>query len=1234
MSLSKKPRIDDIQSTSLLPDLSPLIWIHGPGPGSRGSVLVILAQNGYTQEAHQIISLSRIASLIGRDSDGGLPELWDVMGRRKNKQGITRLMAICITSGSLSSQRARALIRDHNVDVRATDKFGSTALHLAVRPDRYSDPWSMNPHVNTDLIRVLIEACPDLVKMRDDYGHPLYYACKENAPFDVIKLFIDIYPEGFKDVSLNKLSPSTLVALAKEKTVKENGDAARRVAFALGKIAKSETGIQSCIDAGAPLVLTELAKEKAVKEKSVAARNVAWALRNISRSDIGRQSCIDAGVPHSCIDWASMKSSRENDLIWIHGTRPGSRGSVLVILAQNGYTQEAHKIISLSRIASLIGRDSDGGLPELWDVMGKVRGEGGVTRLMAVCITRGSLSPQRARALIRDHNVDVKATDEFGRTALHYALAYKTPINTDLIRVLIEACPDLVKMMDVNRQHPLYDACISNAPFDVIKLFIDIYPEGFKDVSLNKLSPSTLVALAKEKTVKENGDAARRVAFALGKIAKSETGVQSCIDAGAPLVLTELAKEKAVKEKSVAARNVAWALRNISRSDIGRQSCIDAGVPHSCIDWASMKSSRENDLIWIHGTRPGSRGSVLVILAQNGYTQEAHKIISLSRIASLIGRDSDGGLPELWDVMGKVRGKGGMTRLMAVCITRGSLSSQRARALIRDHNVDVKARDDKGRTALHYALALHHAVGSRIFDNYRFSNEKPSIPINTDLIRVLIEACPDLVKMMDDYGNLPLYFACKANAPFDVIKLLIDMYPEGFKDVSLHKLSPSTLVALAKEKAVKENGKAAATVAKALSNIAKSETDIETDIQSCITAGAPLVLTNLAKEMAVKENGEAAATVAKALSNIAESESGRQSCIDAGAPFALTNLAKEMAVKENGEAAGWVAYALKNIAESESGRQSCVAAGATLALTNLAKEKTVKENGLAAGNIACALGNIAESETGRQSCIAAGAPLALTELAKEKAVKENGVAAENVAFALKNIAQSGSGRHSCIATGAPFALTNLAKEKAVKENGLAARNVAFALKNIAQSESGRQSCIDAGAPFALTNLAKEKTVKENGLAAENVSAALYNIAESETGRQSCIAAGAPLALTELAKEKAVKEYSNAAKWVAAALGHIAKSDTGRQFCIAAGAPFALTDLAKEKAVKENGLAARNVAEALGNIAQSETGRQSCIAAGAPLALTELAKEKAVKENSYAAWNVANAYKIITGIELK
>jgi ankyrin repeat protein len=189
----------------------------------------------------------------------------------------------------------------------------------------------------------------------------------------------------------------------------------------------------------------------------------------------------------------------------------------------------------------------------------------------------------------------------------------------------------------------------------------------------------------------------------------------------------------------------------------------------------STIESIESTLIWKQGTGAANTGSVLVILAQNGYTREAHKIIELSRMASLIGRDSDGGLPELWDVMGGIKGKRGITRLMAICITRGSLSPQRAKALIQDHTADVKAKDEYGRTALHFAL------GAR-----EWYDAWPIVPLNTDLIHVLAEMYPEGLK--EKYGGyLLLHSAIEKNAPFDVIKLLIDVYPDAVKEKDRHE---------------------------------------------------------------------------------------------------------------------------------------------------------------------------------------------------------------------------------------------------------------------------------------------------------------------------------------------------------------------------------------------------------------------------------------------------------------
>jgi hypothetical protein len=107
-------------------------------------------------------------------------------------------------------------------------------------------------------------------------------------------------------------APLALTNLAKEKAVKENGYAAKWVAVALSKLAESDTGRQSCIAAGAPLVLTNLAKEKAVKENGDAAMNVAGALYYITMCASGRQSCIAAGAPIALTDLAKEKAVKEN----------------------------------------------------------------------------------------------------------------------------------------------------------------------------------------------------------------------------------------------------------------------------------------------------------------------------------------------------------------------------------------------------------------------------------------------------------------------------------------------------------------------------------------------------------------------------------------------------------------------------------------------------------------------------------------------------------------------------------------------------------------------------------------------------------------------------------------------------------------------------------------------------------------------------------------------------------
>lgn len=250
----------------------------------------------------------------------------------------------------------------------------------------------------------------------------------------------------------------------------------------------------------------------------------------------------------------------ESSLIWKEGAGLTTTGSVLVKLAQIGHYREAQKIIELSHCASLVGRDSDGGFPELWDIMGQRAGIGGITRLMAVCITRGSLSPQRARSLIKDHNADVKKVDDRGRTAMHHALGVRheidlndffdedeededdpwpagTPINIDLIRVLLELDPGCVKAKDVEEKVLLHWACANECDDDVIKFIFDAYPDGLTDEDSNGMipvdfaNPSALIVFARERSVMENAEKVKLVANALEDSSSYEEGRQDCISA-------------------------------------------------------------------------------------------------------------------------------------------------------------------------------------------------------------------------------------------------------------------------------------------------------------------------------------------------------------------------------------------------------------------------------------------------------------------------------------------------------------------------------------------------------------------------------------------------------------------------------------------------------------------------------------------------------------------------------
>jgi ankyrin repeat protein len=410
-----------------------------------------------------------------------------------------------------------------------------------------------------------------------------------------------------------------------------------------------------------------------------------------------------------------------------------------------------------------------------------------------------------------------------------------------------------------------------------------------------------------------------------------------------------------------------------STSSTTKKACIDNNNTHS------VYQQDISPLIWKQGTGAANTGSVLVILAQNGYTREANHIISLCHIASLIGRDSNGGLPELWDIMGRRKGTNGITRLMAVCISRGPDSPQRARALIRDHNVNVNETDNQGRTALHYAL------NAKQYDNLL----SETIPINIELIHVLVNTSSSKELIVDKFGKIPLHYACQSNAPFEVIKCLVENF-DGIKvkckDGKL-ALNFSLLVNAPFE------------VIKYL--LISHPNGVEQRLS--LSFLSPSSLTALTCEKVLKENGYIILSIVAALRTIAKSLVGKQACLDAGAHLALTELINEKVVKEDGTIAGSIAGALWNIAMTDAGCESCIKVGVPRSLILLAKEKAIQESSFAAWSIAGAFINIAKSDSGRQACIEAEAPFVLTILASKKAVQENWYAATSILEAYKKI---------------------------------------------------------------------------------------------------------------------------------------------------------------------------------------------------------------------------------------
>jgi serine/threonine protein kinase len=168
------------------------------------------------------------------------------------------------------------------------------------------------------------------------------------------------------------------------------------------------------------------------------------------------------------------------------------------------------------------------------------------------------------------------------------------PLLSSKTREALEVLPrdanGLVKLMKIES--------LTNSAKDVIRLAEALTTIAESDTGRQSCvdagAPGALISFFYEKAVKENCEVTSKVALALSSIASSDEGRQACIDAGAPFVLADLACQQSVKENGETACNVAGALRIILQSEAGRKACVDAGVIFSLIALSQEKSVKGN----------------------------------------------------------------------------------------------------------------------------------------------------------------------------------------------------------------------------------------------------------------------------------------------------------------------------------------------------------------------------------------------------------------------------------------------------------------------------------------------------------------------------------------------------------------------------------------------------------------------------------------------------------------
>ena len=1200
----------------------------------------------------------------------------------KGRGGITRLMAVCITRGSLSPVRARDLIRGYKAEPTEVDEKGRTALHHALGVHSYVDRWPYHsPVINIKLIRVLVELCPEVAKIKHEGQIPLHTALQLYPPvdFEVIKIILDAHPDAAKEKDQSGKLPIHL---------------ARSVDVAQIFCRANSNAAQVTDNSGQlPLHCTNFKSVELVDFLHLQYR-VAVRTKD-SRGSFPLQCAI------------SSHSSSPEAIHFLMDANPDAikEPSTLV------FACSARKSVDIiKRILDV----SHEGLQVKW-------GHYGMLPLHFSCKYGRSDNYEIFSLILTGWPNGAREKDRCGKLPLHYACEFNAPLHV-IIR-LVEAFPGALMVKDDGDRLPFFSAldmdlendhncpydlddydldesygkdscdCDKVAPPEVIRYLLSTTPVNAAEIKANTILPFDIayknqasyevmkILLKANSSVHLPKDFWTQLPLDLIKhIFKKYPNVVdidddkmliAAINRNAPFQVIKQILTLYEGSESLGSSPLMKAIEKNYSFD------VVSLLYHSNPDALKLDDAKKFIMLLLNLLPDNvlmKTGGVFTV-----HTPRYHRTYTFDE--GMQKHDPAKTIKLLVEAFPKVAED--MEHWSAIRKNSGGEYYHNYQYDYYDDEEEKGIEGEKGNYLLHSALRknapfdlikvivdahpdavcdgdyvndyvdkrypLHLAcsygkpsfeVVKTIFDIksnvVTFTDVNTNLPLhdacrsNADIsiIDLLLTAFPDGVKKKGKNRNLPLHMACEAGAPIQVIRRLVEAFQEGISVCGWNNFLPIHLSCQRSDNSE---------VIKYLGSFAGRR-----DRSKLLEFGT------IQPDGSVHGGGLRGQSRGRGITRLMDVciNRGPHSPVHARTLMQNQNADPIEVVDENGQTALHHALRVRHDHDADDDNdndddavvypQAEVNLELVRVLLELRPDAARVKDDEGKSPLYLAITSkapfeiiklvydaypgalLAEDRNGKNALRYASIAV-LVAFAKEEAVKENDEAVEIVVEEIMKFARNDAHNLSCVEAGAAAVLTTLARLETVTENGKVAGSIAYILGYLGQSELGCQALFEADAPAALTLLAKEKAILEDACAIAGIAYALVYFANTPAGVQLVINAGAAAILTSFANQVAVmKTHHSALNDVAHAFHSISESSAGQQSCADAGAVSALTALLNEKGIYKGIDVLMHVCGALRNIAKSDDGRQSCVDSGTVSSLTNLlAREKAVIKNEKA-----------------